>query len=69
MYNKTLNVWPTGNSEFCFPLTLNVPLGFRLAEHFGAVIKCSLMHFKYPITPSQYYSVGLHNNTMARHYM
>ena len=26
-YNKTLNEWPHGNSEFCFPSTLNVPFG------------------------------------------
>ena len=27
-YSKHLMTGPSGNSEFCFPSTLNVPLGF-----------------------------------------
>ena len=29
---KHLMTSPTGNSEFCFPSTLNIPLGFILAN-------------------------------------
>ena len=34
---KKLNDWPTGNSEFCFHSTLNVPLGFTLYIMYAAL--------------------------------
>ena len=31
-FNKHLMTGPKGNSEFCFPSTLNVPIGFALGN-------------------------------------
>ena len=53
---KHLMTGPSGNSEFCFPSSLNVPLGFASGNievsgkqnslfPLGPIIKCLLMYF------------------------
>ena len=53
---KHLMTGPSGNSEFCFPSSLNVPLGFASGNIevsgkqnslflLGPVIKCLLLHW------------------------
>ena len=58
---KHLMTGPKGNSEFCFPSSLNVPLGFASGNievsgkqnslfPLGPVIKCLIFHAKNKLT-------------------
>ena len=59
IFAKHLMTGPMGNSEFCFPSTFNVPLGFtsgnieglgetKLTVSLGPVIKCLVTLLGYP---------------------